>query len=395
MPTTVLRSYVLLIAFAFLSSLSRSVAIYVFTWAASQYGHWAISGTLLAGVVPGLVLTLAGGIATDRSNPKFQILLGSLLTGLSLAAIASWHIVSPQLQAMIVGNFAISGVAAFFGVAVFSLPPFLFQKEDLVRVNARLGLANDLAFLAGPLLGARLFARNGVAGTLFAAAMFAILAGLFVAFLPTIKHSVEHRHLDFKFAVAGVRHLAKLKVLHSVLFFFTLSNLLAATFQVVLPPYSMRFGGADSYALLLSAMNFGITISNIALSAFPVRPTQTLIFSTGIVQGMALWGLALGQTQRLAGGFSAIYDGLANTNATLYIAYLQNAVPKDLLGRVLSTANTLAMALAPFGFVVAPVLLGNLGPAAIIFLLGTGTIVAAALGWWYNTMQNRDELGRL
>ena len=366
-------------AISFLGALSGSVVGFTVTWASSRYSAAALGGTLLAGMVPGLVLDLIGGVLADRVDARKLLVQSSLLSGVAVLLAATWLAWSPGAVVFVALNFSLSTLGALFGSSAYVLLPALFAEEELLRTNASLSLASDVAYLAGPLLGAGLFAAVGAAGALAAAAVLSLVAGSLLLALPPVPRSGAKRPLNLAFVGAGFAYLARSPTVMLIVSFLALTNLFAAAFQVATPLYAATLGGARAYAILSSAMNLGLAASNLALSTVALRPGERLFFAAGLFQGLALLGL--GQSRRLpaAALFGALNDAMANTSGTVFISYLQAKLPESLLGRTFAAVNALAMGLTPLGFAAAPWFVERLGAAAVITALGAGTAAVAAV----------------
>ncbi|GEM89186.1 MFS transporter [Oceanithermus desulfurans NBRC 100063] len=364
---------------SFLGGLSGSVVQFVFAWASSQYGAVALGGTLLAGMLPSLLLTFVGGVFADRNDARRMLFAGAVVSAVVLFTTTWWHAVAPAAVVFMVSNFALSVTGAVFGGSSYVIPAALFPKDELVRINANLSLADDAAYLVGPLLAAAIFLATGVVGSLLFAAAVGLVAGAWLLALPPVPRSEATEALNLKFVAAGFVYISKTASTMRLVLFFATTNVLAAAFQVASPFFADALGGAQAYALLLSAMNLGMTASNLALSAVPIRASEKLIFASGLFQGLAL--AALGRSRSLPGAvvFGAVHDAMANMSSTVFISYLQAKVPEALLGRVFAAVNTLAMLLTPLGFASAPWLIARLGAATSVVALGLVSAAVAAI----------------
>ena len=380
---TILLRKIVLVTSSFLEGLSGAVVQFVFAWASSQYGAVALGGTLIAGMIPSLLLTFVGGIVADRSGARRVLFAGSVLGAVVLLASALWYEVAPAAVVFMVSNFVLSAAGAIFGAAAYVIPAALFPEDELVRLNANISLADDAAYLVGPLLGAAIFLATGVVGSLLLAAVISMTAGALLLALPPVPRPQATEALSLKFVAAGFTYISKTITIVPLVVFLAATNVFAAAFQVTSPFFADALGGAQAYALLLTAMNLGMTASNLVLSAVPLRLSEKLIFVSGFVEGLALVALARSRSLPPAAAFGAINDAMANVSSTVFISYLQAKAPEEILGRVFSAVNTLAMVLTPLGFALAPALIARFGAADTIFTLGLGmcTVAMVALMW--------------
>ncbi len=364
-----------------LSGLSGALVNFTLAWASSRYGAAALGGTLLAGMLPSLLLNLAGGSLADRVEPRRALLAGAVANALVLLAMAAVLAFWASPAVFMAGNLALSILGSLFGSAGYVLIPALFPPEELARINAQLSLADDAAHFAGPLLGAVLFSVFGPAGALLFATALAVVYGSLLLGLPSLPRNAAEEALDLRFVWAGFAYLTCSPKILTVVLFFAATNLFAAAFQVATPLYAASMGGAGAYASLLSAMNLGTTVSNLALATVVLRSSEKLIFAAGFVQGLALLGLGRSRSLPLAAAFGALNDAMANASGTVFIAYLQAKLPAELLGRAFAAVNTLAMLLAPLGFAAAPWLIERLGADITISALGAATAAVTVLVW--------------
>ena len=364
-----------------LGGLSGALVNFTLAWASSRYGAAALGGTLLAGMLPSLLLNLVGGSLADRVEPRRALLAGAFANALVLLAMAAALAFWAGPAVFVAGNLALSILGSLFGSAGYVLVSALFPPEELARINAQLSLADDAAHFAGPLMGAALFSVLGPAGALLFAAALAVVYGGLLLGLPSRPRSGAEEALDLRFVWAGFAYLIRTPKIVFIVLFFAATNLFAAAFQVAAPLYAASLGGAGAYALLLSAMNLGMTVSNLALATVVLRSSEKLIFAAGFVQGLALVGLGRSRSLPLAAAFGALNDAMANVGGTIFIAYLQAKLPEALLGRAFAAVNTLAMLLTPLGFAAAPRLIERLGADMTIVALGATTVTVTALIW--------------
>lgn len=180
------RPYALVWIGQSLSGLGDSIFTIALAW---QVLLMTNSGTamglvLVASMVPRLLFLLLGGVMADRL-PRRLILLWSdggrglvvlLISVLGWAGLLQfWHLL---LEALIFGL-----VDGFFTPAVMALTPDLVEKDDLPSANALIAVSQTLTQLIGPVLGAGLialisplgvFALNGLSFWLSAVFLLAV-----------------------------------------------------------------------------------------------------------------------------------------------------------------------------------------------------------------------------
>lgn len=169
------------IAARFISRTGGEAAFFVGVWGIAAFRLHADAGQLalvmLAMSAGQLLGGLAGGVLVDRYGPKRVLVLGELaFVPATLAVTLATDI--PQLIVLTAGW---SFMSAPVYSAMASFAPYLVGGEkDLERVNARIGVAGSLAFVAGAAGGAALAGFLSVDWVFYADAATSIVAAALV-----------------------------------------------------------------------------------------------------------------------------------------------------------------------------------------------------------------------
>lgn len=188
------RPYALLWIGQSLSGLGDGIFYIALAWQVLLMTHsgTAMGLVLVASTIPRLVFLLIGGVTADRL-PRRTIILWSdggrgvvvlLISILGFAGLLQfWHL---MIEALIFGL-----VDGFFTPAVMAITPDLVEKDDLPSANALVAVSQTLTQLIGPVLGAGLIALISPIG---AFALNGLSFLLSVAFLLSVQ--IPERHVQ-------------------------------------------------------------------------------------------------------------------------------------------------------------------------------------------------------
>ncbi len=130
--------------------------------------------------VPGAVLGPLVGVAIDRLGPRRSLAVANVLGALDALALSQVD----SYLAIVALALPLGLIEATASASLDALPPRIVADEDLVRANALLGSAQDLALVVGPVVAAAVNSVWGLAGAFAAdAASFAVALAT-VAALP-------------------------------------------------------------------------------------------------------------------------------------------------------------------------------------------------------------------
>jgi MFS family permease len=155
------RPYALVWIGQSLSGLGDSIFAIALAWQILLMTHsgTAMGLVLVASAIPRLIFLLIGGVTADRLSRR-TILLWSdggrgvvvlLISVLGFTGLLQfWHLI---IEALIFGL-----VDGFFMPAILAMTPDLVEQDDLPSANALVGVSQTLTQFIGPLLGAGLIA---------------------------------------------------------------------------------------------------------------------------------------------------------------------------------------------------------------------------------------------
>jgi MFS family permease len=391
--------------------LDRDYALYWFGQTVSQLGNriyatalpflvLALGGAaselslaLTCFTVPQVILLLLGGVLVDRF-PRRSVMLLTDAAHTAVLAVAVGLLLADVLR---VGHmYAVSAsfglLSAFFMPASTGLLPELVPTERLMPANALRSLSNELAGIAGPLLGGVLVATGGAALALgFDAATFLLSALCLVAIGARVGRRAHReeggsdtrpsgywRELREGFGVvAGSQWLWVTISLASLLNVF-----FAGAAAVALPVLAeRRLGGASAFGWVLSSTALGAILSALLLGRLGQPKRRGLAAYAGLgMCGVAFLALSMAQDTVQAGLAAALLGGSLTVFSVIWESTFQQLVPQEALGRVSAIDGFGSLAPLPVGYLLMGALVESRGPATAILVAGAATVALSLVG---------------
>ncbi|MGQ0744450.1 MAG: MFS transporter [Acidimicrobiales bacterium] len=137
-------------------------------------GDLALLFVVLA--LPGALFGPLLGVPIDRLGPRRTLIVSNALGFASALALTQ----ATSYRAIIALALPLGLIESLGAASLDALPPRMVDDSDLVRANALLGGADDLAVIVGPLVAAGVNLRWGLAGAFLVDAL-SFLVGLAVA----------------------------------------------------------------------------------------------------------------------------------------------------------------------------------------------------------------------
>lgn len=411
-----------------LSGLGDGIFYIALAWQVVLMTHsgTAMGLVLVASTIPRLIFMLIGGVTADRL-PRRMIILWSdggrgvvvlLISILGFAGLLQfWHLV---IESLIFGL-----VDGFFMPAILSITPDLVEKDDLPSANALVSASQILTQLIGPVLGAGLIALISPMGVFALNGLSFLLS---VTFLLSVQ--IPERHVqstswqvnvpesegvpvasrgsvieentweesgasengwdmgkvgERRRGIAGVAADIREGLFYvrssrwlwvSILCLSVGSMGMAGPITVAMPKLIHDIYGQGAW--LLGLISSSVAMGSL-LGLFLVGQTKRLkrrglisylsLIPAGI--GIVLFGLPWSHTAffvvgPMAGAMFGLSGAFFNTN---WFTILQEMIPGDKLGRVISLTMLGSFAAIPISQAVGGALTDLLGPATV-FLLG-------------------------
>ena len=334
-----------------------------------------------ANSAPAIFLMLPGGVLADQFDRKRVVALSQiaqamcalfLALSISLDRITVWQIVT---AALVVGT-----------AQSFSAPAFQAMIVDLLEDRSRLPNAiatNSLQFnlsrAIGPLLA-------GVTLSAWGSVWCFLVNGL--SFLPLVwvlwvtknrQTRVNDDRAMFARLHEGVRFVRRDRIIMLLLGVVAAASLFGFPYLNLMPVVARRLFTDDRTGLgyLMSGVGAGALVGALSLSMRTPRRTRLLIVPSLFLFGLALAGIAFVRTPVIvltllfACGLTMVVC-LAMCNTTI-----QQRVPDELRGRVLSMYTFAFFAFVPFGNLMAGLVAERRGIVVALTTLGAGLVTSA------------------
>lgn len=354
-------------------------------------GSAAKMGLVVVFEMTPLVLSKAlGGPLIDRVGPRRVSMIADSASAVVVALIPILQLMDRLSFPLLLALVAIAGVFRGPGDAAKGVMVPDIAEAARVPIERVTGLESTTDRTAGfiaPAIAGVLIASVGTAQALLIdAASFAVCALLIGIWAPRKKAAAEGEPDD----EADVSYLRRLrsgwdflrqdKFLMALILMITVTNLLDIAYSAVLVPVWIRsqgYGPAE-IGLLFSVFGLTATIGALLAAAIGDRVPRRLVFTIGFMLGSVprfvvmavdspLW-VVVGVC--LIGGF-----GVGFINPILGALFIER-VPRHLLGRVGSLAESLGWAGMPVGGVLAGAAIASIGLAPVLLVAGVAYLVA-------------------
>ena len=291
---------------------------------------------------PALLFGLFAGVVTDRLDRRRLIVTVDLIRTIVLVVLAGTIVTDNVSIELVLGTLFVLGPAeVFVDNTASTLLPMLVEREDLTVGNARL-MAGFVTLnqLAGPPLGAALFAVGWALPFTTQAALVALGAGLILKVsLPP--HGVDSdERLQVRREIAeGVRWTRRHPAVRTlVLTIFTFNITFGAAWSVLVLYATDHLGlGEVGFGLITTLIAAGGLIGTLGYDWITARVRLGNIMRIGlIVETLMHLGLASTDRPLVAMPIFFVFGVHAFVWGTTSVTIRQRAVPTSLQGRVSS-----------------------------------------------------------
>jgi predicted MFS family arabinose efflux permease len=355
-------------------------AIAIWGFASFEYDVGAADLALLFVVlsVPGAVLGPLLGVPIDRLGPRRTLILANVL-GVASALLLTQ---ADSYLAIIVLALPLGLIEGLASASLDAIPPRIVSDEQLVRANALLGGAQDLAIVLGPLAAAAVNAQWGLEGAFLAdAATFAIGAVVALGIrIEPAPRDPEGAGSTWREVRAGLSLARRTEGLRWTLAVAASVYLLWAAFGVLEPLYVRDvLGGTDAmFALLQTVFGIGLVLTGLLLAVVGERIARPRYVALAMIVSGLTAALYLGTESEVV-AFVAVFLWGVDT-AFFFVparTLLQRYAPAEFHGRVLSLNQSIEPAA---GIVMTPLVAVALGVISVQTLGVAAGAVATAGG---------------
>jgi MFS family permease len=415
------RPFTMILIGQAISNLGDGVFYIALAWQVLLMTHsaTAMGIVLIAGMIPRLAFVLIGGVTADRISRRLIVLWsdggrGVVVLMISILGFTGhlqfWHLV---VEALLFGV-----VDGFFNPAILAITPDLVEKDDLTSANGLISMSGTIAQLLGPALGAGFIALTGPMGAFAANALSFFIS---VAFLLPVH--IPERHLNKPLKVEepnmggaqvegipsmeveaiadektekrrgirgvlvdvgeGLVYVRNSRWLWVTLINASVGNLgIMAALVTSMPKlvYDVYGQGAWLLGLIGTTEAVGSVIGILLVgqaTRLKKRGMMAYLSMTLNSAGLLIFGLPFPRSAApiIAPLASVLVGfGIAFFN-TIYFTILQERIPSEKLGRVISLDTLGSFAMIPVGEAIGGILTDHIGPAPVFIIFGAFNIV--------------------
>jgi MFS family permease len=364
--------------------------------------------------VPRAIFILIGGALVDRHSPR-RILMQTKWVNtalLGLLAVLVWNNVA-TMPVIYVLSLAIGLAQAFSIPSGSSLLPHVVAPEHLQQANGMLMGVRQVSMLAGPLLAGLVIAFGGdgghAAGTAPADAhgiafAFALDCLSFVVSAWTLSKvkalysppPQEHASI-WRSIGAGLQMVWQDSTLRACFgYWAVVSFCIGGTLSVALPVLANeRLQGASALGVLIAAHGIGSMLGMVLTGVtgkLRIRNLGTTLLIVDAIGGALL--MPIGAIGTLWQGM-ALLLALGTLGGFMQIAvfsWIQQRVPKAMLGRAMSIVMFIFMGVAPLSAAVAGALMHTLSLAQVFAGAGGMMVALALLAFIFTPMPSMTDI---
>lgn len=353
--------------------------------------------------LPIALFSLHAGAIIDRC-PKLPLLKfaalsrGALLLLIPIAA----YFDSLRMEVLFAVGFLVASQSVFADVAYQAFIPKLVARDQLIDANAKIGVAESGAGIAGP----------GIAGLLvhWLTAPFAIVLealAFFVSahllnaikFREAVTSAVAARETLTRQIREGLHAVWSNPILRWTALLLAVWQFLNHMFLATFVLFAVREVGltASSVGMVFSASGAGFLLGALYVKQLSRRIGLGATLLAGVwatVFGWTLVCLAEPGAQAIINlGLAFSLEGLGTGLFFLtYITLRQGVTAEALLGRVISTMRFVSAAAAPLGALLAGALGDALGLRLTLLLTGTGGGALCVIATFYSPLKRIKDI---
>ncbi|HRE47612.1 MAG TPA: MFS transporter [Aggregatilineales bacterium] len=336
---------------------------------------------------PAFILAPFSGVIAERfPRRRVLILMQTLmmLTALTLAGLSFagtlqiWHVIAL--------SFTLGIGTAIEAPTRLSFFTEMVGREDLPSGIVLNSMMFNVARILGPAFGGLALRYIGVSWCflLNGLSFLAVITGLSLMKLRPITRVTEAIHFFASFK-EGLRFSRSHPVIRPLLLLSAISSMFGLTFSVLISPFSDKILGnlKDGTSALLTAQGLGALGGTVLITMITGRGVRGRVMMIGALVGPAsVIALALTRTMTLALPLIAVSGFAFVCQFVLTNTLIQNTVPDEFRGRVLSLYTITFFGLSPFGSLLIGVSGQALGVVPTMILFSGGTFIGAAFILW-------------
>ena len=373
-----------------MQQLARGVIVYDMT------GSYAALGMIsLANAIPGLVLSLPGGLVADRVNLKLVVQLGQVANMAVSAVIAVLMLSGLITYEYLVASAVFQGaINAVMMPARQSMISDIVSGDRLMNAIALNSSGTNVMRLAGPPVGGLMLAFMGAGWVYLAmASLYAIGAACLV---PVHSHpdaiAIRDARRDARTGndrslktmlddlAAGCRYMIQDRVIFLVLGVSFMIVLLSQPYQMMLPGFAkdVLHASPSQLGLLMSLTGFGALAGSLLVASMSARHRGLVLLSSALLMGITTLAFSISTSIWITGGIVLAIGVGQSLRMSISNVLIQTYTDPEYRGRVMSV-YMMEFSLVAFGTFVVGILSNAVGVQIALGSTAVGLIILAGV----------------
>ncbi|KAA8782346.1 MFS family permease [Paenibacillus sp. 4624] len=358
----------------------RNMAILYYVMDQTQGNPIAVSLITVLEYAPIFVFSIIGGALADRWNPKRTMIIGDILSALSIVMIIA-VLSSGYWQILYVATFVSSIVSQFSQPSSVKIVKRNVEEEHVQSAIAITQSGQSLFLILGPIVGTFIYTVMGIQTSMYALLILFIASAILLTFLPkdSAQQETETSLLaDIKEGWQYVGQSRSLKMLSLVFICVGLSSGLISPLEIFL--ITERLGLEQTSLQFLSGVSgLGLLIGGGIAAAFSGKMNQTLTLIVGV---MCLVVTTMGEVLSSWFWLTLVISFLSSISLAfinvIISTYLVTQIDERLIGRVNGTITPLFMGAMLLGSSMAGVIMNNTS-LFIVYVISVTVMILSIL----------------
>ena len=343
--------------------------------------------TLFAGQFPSFLLSLWGGVVSDRYN-RFRVLLGTQVASMVQAVLLTVLIFTKHYQVWeILALSVVLGIINAFDVPARQSLVFemVEDKADLPNALALNSSMVNLSRLIGPGIAGIVLEKFGddICFGINAASFIAVIGSLLMMRLPKYQ-AKAHVKNAFGELKEGLTYIRQTPSIRFIIIMLALISLFVLPFSTLIPFYAkdVFHGTASTFGVIDSFIGLGAFSGAIFLASQKSGSNlKQILFINTIVFGVGLILFSHEHSYPLALLFVTIAGFGMMSQITVSNTLIQTTVSADMRGRVISFYAMAFFGMQPIGGLLIGSVSGWIGTTNTMLLEGVIALFIAGLHW--------------
>ncbi|WP_145322711.1 MFS transporter [Paenibacillus xylanexedens] len=358
----------------------RNMAILYYVMDQTQGNPIAVSLITVLEYAPIFVFSIIGGALADRWNPKRTMILGDMLSALSIVMIIV-VLSSGYWQILYVATFVSSIVSQFSQPSSVKIVKRNVEEEHVQSAIAITQSGQSLFLILGPIVGTFIYTVMGIQTSMYALLILFMTSALLLTFLP--KDSAQRETdtsllADIKEGWQYVGQSRSLKMLSLLFVCVGLSSGLISPLEIFL--ITERLGLEQTSLQFLSGVSgLGLLIGGGIAAALSGKLNQTLTLMVGV---LCLAVTTMGEVLSSWFWLTLVISFLSSISLAfinvIISTYLVTRIDEHLIGRVNGTITPLFMGAMLIGSSMAGVLMNNTS-LFIVYIISVTVMILSIL----------------